>query len=159
MKEEDIEKVLAAMDKAVEPAGHSRFEEALAEEAGFVVEIGKMMTTLSNREATREWLRSLPESETRDFIQHLPHLAKLAYAMRRLIPAAAKEVLPHDPGGRPRAGTPKLRRQICREIGDFIVQGVPLSAVYKRLGQRHHVSSRTIQRIWNERKPTDDDLV
>jgi hypothetical protein len=73
------------------------------------------------------------------------------FKIREFFPDAVKE-LPHPPGGRPTAFTPEKRHQVCKEIGELLVKGVPLSSAYKRLGKRHDVSARTIQRIWNDRE-------
>jgi hypothetical protein len=151
MTDEEIDKLFDSTDKAFEPLGYSRFEIAIAEEVPLVAKFSEMMQTMSNRDSARRWLRALPENESAEFAQLLLLLPTLVYKIREFFPEAIKE-LPHAPGGRPSAVTPEVRAQICQEIGALLVKRVPLSTIFKRLGQRHRVSGRTIQRIWNERE-------
>jgi hypothetical protein len=151
MTDEEIDKLFDATDKAFEPLGYSRFELAIAEEVPLVAKFAEMMQTMSKRDSARRWLRALPENESAEFAQLLLLLPTLVYKIREFFPEAIKE-LPHAPGGRPTAVTPELRKEICAEIGQLLMGRVLLSTAYKRLGQRHGVSPRTVQRIWNERE-------
>jgi len=153
MTEEEIDKICAALDESVKPAGFAHFEDAMAASADWMTQIAQDMQTMSDRAATRRWLReTFPEPSPSDVRLLLQLLPNLEYVLRRFAPKMAKQILPHAPGGRPSAVTPALRGQVCREIGDLLVKGLRLIPAYKRLAQRHHVSVRTIQRIWNERE-------
>jgi hypothetical protein len=154
MTDEEIDKLFAATDKAVEPLGYSRFEDIAVEMSELIAKVTELAVRFKDRKLLREWLRSLPNndpgpSELEFMLQVLPNLV---YTMRASIPSAIKQFMPHDPGGRPSAATLKLRQRICKEIGELLVKGVRLSKVYERLARRHGVSARTIQRIWNERE-------
>jgi hypothetical protein len=151
MTDKEIDKLFEATDKAFAPLGYSGFEIAVREEAPLFAQIADIMKTLSNRDLARRWLLSLPENESAEFAQLLPLLPTIVYKIREFSPEAVKE-LPHAPGGRPTVSTPELCNQICEEIGALIIKRVPLSTIYKRLGQRHGLSARTVQRIWNRRK-------
>lgn len=151
MTDKEIDKLFDATDKAFEPLGYTGFEIAIGEEAPLVAQLAKQMKTLSNRDSARRWLRDLPEDESSEFAQLLQLLPILVYKIREFAAEAIKD-LPHTPGGRPTSFTPEKRQQVCNEIGDLLVKRVSLSDAYKRLGKRHAVSARTIQRIWNERE-------
>jgi hypothetical protein len=151
MTDKEIDKLFEATDKAFAPLGYSGFEIAVREEAPLFAQIADIMKTLSNRDLARRWLRSLPDNESAEFAQMLPLLPTVVYKIREFSPDVIKE-LPHPPGGRPAAFSSKMRQQICKEVGNLLIKRVPLLTAYKRLGQRHGTSARTIQRIWNERK-------
>ena len=84
--------------------GYTRFEVAIGEEAALFDRIAETLKTLSDRDATRQWLRALPDNESAGFAQLLPLLPKLVFKIREFAPAAIKE-LPHAPGGRPSLST------------------------------------------------------
>jgi hypothetical protein len=151
MTDEEIDKLFDATDEAFEPLGYTRFEIAIAEQAPLFANMAELMKTLSSRDSARSSLRNLPEDDPTGLAQLLRILPMIVYKIREFLPDAIKE-LPHAPGGRPTAFTPEQRQQVCKEIGELLVKRVPLSAAYKRLGKRHGVSARTIQRIWNERE-------
>jgi hypothetical protein len=150
MTDEEIDKLFAALDQAVKPMGYAKFDGYIAKEAKFFVQLAEDMKRMSDRAATRKWLRNVT-GDPAEFNLVVKYLPELVFLVRRFAPDLVKS-LPHAPGGRPSAATPKLRHQICRQIGELLVNGVPLSTTYKRLGKRHNVSARTIQRIWNDRE-------
>jgi hypothetical protein len=149
MTEKQIDRVLAATDRACKAIGFSRFEDAAAEGAQFLIRLAALVSRLKTRNTTRKWVRSLPDLTPSEFEEMMQLLSDLPYRMRRIAPQLIK-LIPHAPGGRPSTLTAELRQQICKQVGELILKHVPLSAAYERLGQRHGISARTIQRIWNE---------
>jgi hypothetical protein len=149
MTDDEIEQFLDSFDKSVKPLGCATFDEAVRTFFPWLSQFTERLSHFQDRNKARAWLRQLtPEAE--QFKSLLVTLPQLVYLVRRIIPQAAKK-MPHAPGGRPQEFLPAERTEICREINELHLKRVKLRAAFERIAVRHHVSTRTIQRIWNER--------
>lgn len=151
MKDEDIDKIFAAADAAFKPMGYERFDEALGDIAAQLSQLAEAVATHKDRAQLRELLRTAPDVDPASMTEIMEKLPMAFYMFRKTALQDIKE-FPHAPGGRPKLAIQEKQGQICQDIGDLIVKGVPLRAAYRRIGQRYGASARTIQRIWNQRK-------
>ena len=112
----------------------------------------KVWENARNREDALRFLLEAPDSALPpdQFEKILGFVRIIPYFLRSCLQEAAKS-LPPSPGGRPRELDPNERRDVCAQIGSLYGQGVLLADAKKRMGQRHGVSLRTIDRIWQAR--------
>jgi hypothetical protein len=71
--------------------------------------------------------------------------------------AAANQVLPAAPKGRPGASA-AFKRQVCDFILDLFGKGVPLTICKQRAVGRFHISYRAVEYYWAERGQLSSDL-
>jgi hypothetical protein len=151
MKDEDVEQIFEALDEVYKPLGVERFEEALQIAHAGLLELANRLAKLKDRNDLKLRLQSAPDLDPVLLQEMRQKLPNAVYSLRRLLPDVIKEI-PHAPGGRPQLPVQQEPEKICEEIGGLLVKRVPLKVAYKRIGQRHGASARTIQRIWNQRK-------
>jgi hypothetical protein len=152
MKDDTIEKVLAALNEAFRPLGYDRFDEGIAKVAGLFKQIAEATSVMQNRDALRDWLRKIPDPEApAELEQFIQLLSGLVYTIRQVAPEVVKS-MPHAPGGHPPATTLEERRKICAEIDRMYTDGLRCLVAQKRIAKRYNVSLRTVQRIWKERE-------
>jgi hypothetical protein len=120
----------------------------------------RTLRPLRSRDALMARLVKEPEPEPLELDAQLEAIRLLPYTIRKGMPEAMREfsqVLPHDPGGRPRVLTDKESKYVCEEIGKLIAMGVRLLVAQDRLALRmsqkksKDVSVRSIQRAWQDR--------
>ena len=151
MRDETVERILAALNEVYKPLGVDRFEEAIRIAREGLLELEKRLAKLQDTDAVRQKLRDAPEPDPAVLEEVLKGLPQAVYTLRELGKVAIKQI-PHDPGGRPIQEARQRQQEICEDIAALMVKRVPLTVAYRRVGQKYGASARTIQRIWNERK-------
>ncbi len=84
----------------------------------------------------------------------LKKIKGLCYELRPIIAEATKKLLKtliHRLGGRPPKLTTDQYPEVCEEVAGLYAKRVPLQIAFRRVGQRHKVSGRTIERVWRKR--------
>lgn len=151
MTDEMITRIFAALDNAFIPQGLDRFETGM-ETATRVFEYLAQCTKLfKDREGARAWLQTLPDFEESELANLEQMLPTLAYLVRRRAPDVVKSI-PHDPGGRTRRIEPENHALVCSQIHALRAKDVLLRDAFVRIAQQWGASSRTVQRIWNQRR-------
>jgi hypothetical protein len=151
MKEEHVDEILAALDKACKPLGAETFDQAFRATNNLIAEIVHENRALEDRGALKQKLRAAPEMSAENRRKFVEEISRGLSTFRKLALAEIK-ALPHAPGGRRRLDVHEQPDQICAEILDLFGKKVLLRDAYKRVGRRYGASARTIQRIWNQRQ-------
>jgi len=101
----------------------------------------------------RRVLRKCPEPTSEELEQLTIILKQLPYLIRREAPEVIRKSLPHAPGGHIPSLTAKQRREVCQELLNLHgKEGLTFRDAARRVALRNHVSTRTIERAWKERR-------
>jgi hypothetical protein len=151
MKEEDVDKLLAAADEGFQVAGFDSFEKAVDHACTFLGGLLDLMSKARTRESAKAAFMQVPDLPPEEFQRALSFLPKIAYMIRGFAPDVVKNI-PHDPGGRPEAVTYEQKKAICRQILELHGKRVLLRDAFTRLAAKHGVSVTTIRRVWRGRE-------
>jgi hypothetical protein len=150
MKEEDIDKILAATERGFQLGGFTNFESGISRACQALERWLGLLSRIKDRDSAKRVLMESPEVPPDQLENVLSFLQNLPYMIREVIPEVAKAI-PHDPGGRPISLTEPKKRQACAEIASLYGRGVRVGVAIKRVAQRFGVSERTVRRAWQER--------
>jgi hypothetical protein len=85
----------------------------------------------------------LPEPSPLSLDARIEVIRRLPYLLRLVFEGRTRPLR-----GRRRELSVSNARVVCKDIGELLGQGIALKDVLLRMKQRHHVSLRTIQRVW-----------
>ncbi len=161
MKPESAKRIIDAYFDVFDELSLKTFNQGIA----FVLESFEerlhSLQPIRSREALIAKLLKEPEPEPSELEAQVEMIYLLPYTLRKAMPEAMRDfgqILPQDPGGRPRSLTDKESKYVCEEIGKLFAKGVRLLGAQKRLALRMgekkgtEVSLRTVQRAWQNRK-------
>ncbi|MBZ5526219.1 MAG: hypothetical protein LAP21_28710 [Acidobacteriia bacterium] len=102
--------------------------------------------------------RALDDAEepTADGLKQIfSEMKAIPYAIRKPATKAfrgAVKELPHPPGGRPRSLSDEKNHEVIDAVAELNRSGVKLQVAFGRVALRLGVSSRTVQRVWQDRQ-------
>jgi hypothetical protein len=151
MKKESRNQILAAYDDAFRVLGFKDYSAAFRFVCREMEARLRTMKSVRSRYDMDARLAKQSEPSPAGLIALLESIRHIPFVVRKTLPQAAKE-LPHDPGGRDKAVKPGKYPKICRKIGLLLSEGVSLKDAQLRAAQENRVSTRTIERIWQQRR-------
>jgi hypothetical protein len=154
MKRESLERIIQAYENVSALLGFPTLNSGLSYMCGELEKTLKKLRPVHNRAGLEAVLAKEPEPTREELEAQIKSIELFPYQMRRHIPQATKEAkkhLPHEPGGRPRAIKPQEYQDVRDAIGQLLARGTRLKIAQQRVAQRRGVSTRTVQRIWQQR--------
>jgi hypothetical protein len=155
MKKETCDQFLNVADDIFRTVGKPSFVEGMSWVCVKLGELLHLLEYMSSKSKVERFLAEIPEPDPEEAKQTLAVLRKLPIELRKIMPEALKriaKILPHEPGGRPVALTPKDRKEVCKKIGSLLAVGLSLRDAQSRVARQKGVSLRTTQRVWQSRK-------
>jgi len=155
MKKETCDQFLNAADDTFRMLGKSSFVEGMSWACTKLEELLHLLELMSSKSKVETFLAGIQEPDPEEVKQMLAVLRRMPIELRKIMPEALKRIsmmLPHEPGGRPVALTPKDRKEVCRKVGSLLAVGLTLRDAQSRVARQKGVSLRTIQRVWQSRK-------
>lgn len=151
LKPETAEQIIAATEQMYEMLGLS-FKNGVKEQIQWLKKSLTALTRVRNRQGFEVELRKSPEPTLVQLNALLETIRLMPYVYRKAMLDTVKK-LPHNPGGRKRLIESNEFAAICAEISAQHLQNtVPLGEIISQIARRKNVSSRAIQRIWDNRK-------
>jgi hypothetical protein len=148
---DSCEKLIQAVEEMTQLLGFGTFDESIAAVQPLFEAIANGLKTIGSKEQFEVLLMAMPEPEPKE-LESLILLPRLAlYETRKSVPKTVKQ-LPHPPGGRPRSVNPEESESMRSEIGVLLAKGFPLKTAQRRVADRRKISSRTVQRVWAQRR-------
>lgn len=157
MKDETLERVLAAVKEELKAANLPPIEEAIK------VQVAVLMgRPVERKHVTRAYLaiavfstmegayRKQPELTAAQFHDFLVKIRDLRFLIRDEILEIGKK-MPHRLGGAKPKLNLKEKHRLCKLIGELMVGGRTHSEAVIITAERYSVSKRTIERIWEKR--------
>ena len=150
---------LAGLDELMRKVGVNTFEEALAIAKGILLTLASKIDELGDRKAFEDKLSQIelfPEEEwmIQAIAENLPIL--FGFLVRSISQDFAKEFpAPPPTPGRPKSLEQTQKSEVCEFVGKLFSQGTQLGLCKKRAAQKFGVSTRTVERIWADRKRTE----
>lgn len=137
-----------AIAKAGFPLQGEKIIEAARNEHGL-----KLADIVRSQLMTRfdEQLENGTEPTPEELREVLESCKKLPYQMRATFGDAIKR-MPHAPGGAPPKLTDAEKEDVCTRVGSYMGQGHSFREALQRVAKEKSVSTRTVQRAWQERQ-------
>ncbi len=154
MRKDNCDALLAAYDIMFKKLGMN-LKRGMKEVCDAMEDHLRKLKQIRSRHALEAMLMKEPELSPGQLDAHIEAIRLLPRQLRKILPAASREVaqkLPYDRGGRPRRLNREQCKALCGQIGDLFVRGVKLTVAQKRIAVRQGVSLRTVQRAWRARK-------
>ena len=147
--------MVAALDEAAKAVGAETFEQGVDLVCRVVEKLKPLLEQMRTRERVIAELDQMP-----DFAPEEEPLAVAAFRMlpqflgiqlRQQLPGVLKD-LPGGKRGRRRALSNDEQAAVCNFIGKLYREGVEMRDCKKRASLRFNVATRTLDRIWANRK-------
>jgi hypothetical protein len=103
-----------------------------------------------------EILRKLPEPSPDGYRRLMSKMKQTRYLQRDWILELVKK-MPHRPGGAPAKLTPQQKTRVCKLIGSLTGEGDTYAEAVEKVAKSFEVSTKTIQRAWQEARRTRKD--
>lgn len=157
MKDETLNRVLAAVKKELKASDLPTIEEAMkvhaAVLAGKPVQLPDAITThlvIGMLSAMEKGYHGQPEPTPDQLDDFLLRIKDLRFVLRKTILEIAKN-MPHRPGGAKPKLTTQERKRVCKLIGTLTVSGRTHSEALAIVAKRFCVSRKTVERTWVSR--------